>query len=118
MKVVPLVPKLILGVFRKFVGWNGGVVNCYVTFKGFLAINSDDVVKEWFFDVVAEAKTVSVFEMFVKKKNEFFEGVISVHRFNLLSVGFLNRYLLLGEAANNSQECSCIEIVRQSYNHQ
>ena len=118
MKVVPLVPKPILGVFRELVGWDRGIVNCYVTFKGFLTINGDDVMEEWVFDVVAEVETVSVFEVFVKKNNEFFEGVISVHGFNLLSVVFLNRYLLLGGAANNSQECSCIEIVRQSYNRQ
>ena len=86
MEVVPLVPKPVLGVFREFVGRDGGVVDCYVTFKGFLIIDGNDVVEERVFDVVAEVETVSVFEVLVKKKNEFFEGVVSVHRFNLLSV--------------------------------
>lgn len=111
MKVVPLVPKPILGVFRELVGWDRGIVNCYVTFKGFLTINGDDVMEERVFNMVAEAKTVSVFKVFVKKNNKFFEGVISVHKFSLLSVGFLNRYLLLGEGSNNSQGCRCIGFV-------
>lgn len=96
-----------LGVVRERVGWNRGVVDCYVTFKGFLIVNGDDIVEERVFDVVAEVETVSVFEVFVKKNNEFFEGVVSVHRFNLLSLVFLNRYLLLGEVANSSQGCKC-----------
>lgn len=72
MEVIPLVPKPILGVFGKLVGWNGGVVNCYVTFKGFLAINGDNVMKERVFNMVAEAKTVSAFKVFVEKGNKFF----------------------------------------------
>ena len=90
MEVVPLVPKPVLGVFRELVGWDGCVVNCHVTFKSFLIVNGDDVVEEWVFDVVAEVETVSVFEVFVKKNNEFFKCVVSVHRFSLLSVVVLN----------------------------
>lgn len=107
MEVVPLVPKPVLGVFRELVGWDGCVVNCHVTFKDFLIVNGDDVVEERVFDVVAEVETVSVFEVFVKKGDKFFEGVVSVHRFNLLSVGFLNRCLLLVVVTNSSQVCKC-----------
>ena len=111
MEVVPLVSKPVLGVFRKLVGWDGCVVNCHVTFKSFLIVNGDDVVEEWVFDVVAEVETVSVFEVFVKKNNEFFEGVVSVHRFNLLSVVFLGRCLLLVVVTNSSQGYNCIGFV-------